>query len=143
MELESESPESARPPHIERLVDKAMHQTALSTKRSQAGSAQPAFKQYHWTLPSSSSPPTSLRKMRNRFTGSDTQRGSMKHYSLLPRAKSNLRRGLGVLLSPTDHRHSLATISWDKFKPIASIKPQFAPSKLISKLMLSGLIVRH
>ena len=146
MELETNNSSSARAPHIERLVDKA-HQPnnlPLSTKRSALTTApQPAFKQYRWTTPPEESPQILRKRVRGRMTASDLHRLSTKRVRLLPRVKSCTKHGIGVLLRHTDLKQSDLAISWERFKPVTPLKVKVEESRLISKLMLSGLIVTH
>ena len=138
MELERSKPATARPDHITRLLSKAKNPDSDHT-RGNSFTPHLTYAQLRWSTPESTltSSNTLKRTIRPIPYAFARPRDKLRKTQLKPRARKS---GFGGFLSVQPRP---VHISWDKFKPVTSVKPATSESRLLRKLLLSGLLLTH
>ena len=137
IEIRKSKPKTAHPAHINRLLDKA-RDSPLAHHRSHSYAPHLTYTQLRWSSPDSVLTFSSTRRRKNQTIFGEKRHNKTQSVRYIVKPPS--RKGLGVVLvSQPEPIH----VPWEKFKPVVPIKPASGESRLLRKLMLSGLLVRH
>lgn len=138
LELNRTKPTTARPNHIKRLLDREKD-TEASHQRGGSFTPHLTFSQLRWSTPGSTVTSSAFRRPKTRPVLSNLARSKAK-LQLLSRkprtSKSVFRIHLSTQPQPV-------RICWEKFKPVTPVKPISSESRLLRKLLLSGLLLTH